>query len=132
MYDTLENRSTVKMTKEEVFSDRPDLKTYFGVDWAKKGEVKCVEIRVSVTDTETFKAFIDEFKKLQEENKELKRKLEILREALVFYADKSNWQKDDYNHWIFDSYTNDDEYEIYRFKYCGGKRARQALKELGE
>jgi hypothetical protein len=66
----------------------------------------------------------DEVNILQAENKKL-------REALEFYADKNNWRKEfgnklEYNaHRIKEDFTLDENFTPY-----GGKRAREALKEI--
>ena len=59
----------------------------------------------------------------------LEKQKKIMREALEYYADGENYKAQ----WLHNHYTSiqDDNYESNTVK-IGGKRARQALKEVGE
>jgi hypothetical protein len=60
---------------------------------------------------------------------QLKSKLKVAVEALAYYADRESYVEDQEFHTI-DSLNNDDEFiEKYQAR-VGGKKARQALKEI--
>ena len=86
-------------------------------------------------DCDHFHIAIDKevYDKLQKENQELKRKLDLAIEALEFYGDSSNYESHDisradglpcYDILCFDFDRN------VRGKHLAGKRARKALKEI--
>ena len=64
---------------------------------------------------------VDEIEKLKKEN-------EILREAVEFYADEANWFLTEFSSAIDD---DDIERSLDAIR-IGGKRARKALKRVGE
>ena len=81
--------------------------------------------------------WIADYETLENEVKELKRKLEICKVALGFYAMPRSWHEnipEDNN--IYEEYkeiTDDDCYVLNRDgAYIGGLSAIKALKEMGE
>lgn len=71
---------------------------------------------------------------LQEENDDLFIKLETAKEALEFYADSDNWlESDDNDNRICGTITSSDLCDPNICNYQdGGKRAKEALKEIYE
>lgn len=71
-----------------------------------------------------------------DENKKLKEQNEIMREALSFYASGNNWHhkhKDSCDYVVIVDDQGDGEFQFNSItddEWVGGKRARQALKEL--
>lgn len=66
----------------------------------------------------------------EQENVKLQKKVEILTEALKFYANKDSWEWSDefHGHEYFMRIVTEDD-ETYAAGHHGGKRARQALKD---
>lgn len=69
---------------------------------------------------------------IYDEKKQLETKLQIAIQALEFYADLESWQTQGYFHRT--RIVNDDSnnHDVDCNIYCGGRLARQALKEIKE
>lgn len=79
------------------------------------------------------------YSEIESERDELKRKLEIARECLKFYADRNNWKSTDYDSETKDeitlsdlgckSFNGENNYADYAIP-SGGRRAREALEKI--
>lgn len=105
------------------------------INSSEPGCYHCLDCKQELFESVEY-SYITAFKKLQAENQELKRKLDLAVEALGFYGDSVNWLN-----------TVASGFHCENAKICaadlsngvleydcevGGKRARKTLREIGE